>query len=187
MEMTRDVLQRHEEGIFRSCFGREFFLLTSEGQDSVCHLDELPPTRRIVRAPVPGGALDGLKRVKARFEVELFLMLSPIAEAPKSEPPYFPFALLLADSETGAILGMELLSTRNGVEEAYARIPETLIQVLKRVGVKPAVLAARHPVLLSLLDVFSSAYGISCESDENLDAVDEAMDSLMGFLSKGRR
>jgi len=184
MEQTLVVLSRADEELLRPLDMEEFFLRTWDGRDSICRVADLPAHRHIIQAPLPAGALDGLKKVSNQLEADLFLMATPIADVPRGEPPYFPMMLLVADSESGQIVGMEMFSTVDGVDSVFARIPEGLAGILKKAKFVPATIAARHPVLLSCLEMYHTAYGIEIEEDETLPAVDEAAESIMRFMRR---
>lgn len=182
MEQTLIVLRRKDAELLRPLDSEEFFLRTWDGRDSICRVGDLPVHRHIVQATLPGGALEGLKKVPVRLEADLFLMTTPIADVPQGEAPYFPMMLLVAESESGQIVGMELFSTVDGIDSVFARIPEGLTGILKEAKIVPARIAARHPVLLSALETYRTAYGIEFEEDEILPAVTEAGESIMQFM-----
>jgi hypothetical protein len=184
MEQTLVILRREDKTLFQPFDMEEFFLRTWDGKDSVCRVADLPVHRHIIQAPLPPGALDDLKKRAIRLEADLVLMTTPVADVPHGEAPYFPMMLLVADSASGQVVGMELFSTADGVDSVFARIPEALTGVLKKAKTIPSTIAARHPVLLSALGAYCDAYGIDFEQDEQLLAVDEAAESIMQFMRR---
>jgi len=182
MEQTLVVLRRSDQELLRPCFEEEFFLRTWDGQDSICRVADLPLHQHILKALLPEGALDGLQKSTRRIEVDLILMPTPISDVPRGEAPYFPMLLIAADSVSGVVLGFELLPTRDGVDSTFVRIPDALTGILRKAGIIPATIAARHPVVLSVLNSFRDAYGIEFEADGRLAAADEAAESLMQFM-----
>lgn len=184
MEQTLVVLRRMDEELLRPLDMDEFFLRMWDGRDSICRVADLPVHRQVIQAPLPEGALDGLKKVSIRLEADLFLMTTPLADVPRGEAPYFPMMLLVADSQSGQIVGMEMFSTVDGVDSVFARIPEGLTGILKKAKIIPATIAARHPMLLSALEMYHAAYGIEFEADDTLPTVDEAAESVMQFMGR---
>lgn len=184
MEQTLVVLGRKDKSLFRPFEMDEFFLRTWDGKDSLCRVADLPAHRHFIQAPLPPGALDDLKKAAIQLEADLLLMTTPIADVPNGEAPYFPMMLLVAESESGLVAGMELFSTADGIDSVFARIPEALTGILKKAKIIPATIAARHPILLSALDAYCNAYGIRYEEDEELPAVDEAAESIMQFMHR---
>ena len=168
MEQTLIVLRRAGEDLLRPYDEEEFFLRTWDGKDSICRVADLPVHRHIIQAPLPAGALNGLEKTSLRLEADLIWMTTPILDVPPGEAPYFPLTLLVADSASGLLVGAEIISTVEGVDAAYARIPKALTGVLRKAKLAPAVIRARHPILLSLLESYRTAYGIEFESDDLL-------------------
>ncbi len=184
MEQTLVVLRRADEALLQPFDMDEFFMRTWDGKDSTCRIADLPVHRRVIRATLPAGVLDDLKKTAVRLEADLFLMTTPIADVPKGEPPYFPMMLLVADSASGQVVGMELFSTADGIDSVFVRIPGALTAILKKAKMVPAAIAARHPVLLSALHACRDAYGIKFEQNDLLPAADEAAESIMQFMRR---
>lgn len=184
MEQTLAVLRRGDENLFRPFDAPEFFLRTWDGRDSVCRVADLPVLRHIVRAELPSGALDGLRKTAARLEADLCLLPAPVGDVPRGEAPYFPLLLLVADAASGIVVGMEMLSTADGVDPAFARIPAALTGILRKAGIIPAAIVARHPVLLSALASYRDAYGIKFEKADTLPAADQAIESIARFMGR---
>jgi len=82
---------------------------------------------------------------------------TPVADVPRGEAPFFPMLLLVADSASGRIVGMEMFSTVDGFDSIVARIPETLAGILKKAKIIPATIAAQNPILLSALEACCDA------------------------------
>ena len=184
MEQTVAILKRSDEDLLRPFDEEEFFLRTWDGQDSVCRVADLPVHQHIIQAMIPEGVLNGLKKSKLKIELELILMISPISDVPPGEAPYLPMMLIAADSDSGMVVGFEVISTRDGVDAAYARIPEALTGLLRKAGIIPAKILARHPMVLSALMTYRDAYGIEFKMSGSLPAVDEAADSVMQFMGR---
>jgi len=186
LEQTLVVLKRLAAGERLLCpFDQEeFFLRIKEGdwQDSRCRVAELPVDRHILRAELPSGALEGVQRTKAHFEIDLCLMPSPITDVPPGEPPYYPFMLIVVDSLSRMIIGFNLISTKEGVDAAMVQLPDTITKVLRNAKVIPAYIAARHPVLCSALASYCDTYGIEFGPSTSLPAADEALASAMSFM-----
>ena len=186
LEQTLVVFKRLNAGerLLRQFDEVEFFLRRNAGgwEDATCRVADLPLPRRILRAELPEGALDGIPKTKARFEIDLFLMPSPVMDVPEGEPPYMPFMLIVVDSKSTMIIGFELLSTKEGADAAMVRIPDALSKLLRKANIVPTKIAARHPVLCSALTAYCDAYDIKFEANANLKAADEAIASAMSYM-----
>lgn len=184
MALTVGVLDRVGAGetLTSNYDAKEFFLRRADGTDGVCRPSKLPLPLHRLQAALDEHALDGLRRVRMDVEMELVLMLSPVADVPRGEPPYFPFVVLLAGQDSGLVLGVELLSTKDGLDAALVRLPETIVNLIKQAGAVPSSIAVRHPILLSALEAYGNLLGIKIKPQPFLPAAEEALNSLRGLL-----
>lgn len=184
MSGTAEVLDRLGAGetLTAPYDTKEFFLRRADGTDGVCRPSEMPLPHHRLQAELDEHALDGLKRVRMDVEMEFVLMFSPVADVPRGEPPYFPFVLLLAGRDSGLVLGVELLSTKDGMDAALVRLPEAIINLIRKSGVVPSAIAARHPILLSALEAYGELLGITIKPQPFLPAAEEALHSLRGLM-----
>jgi hypothetical protein len=158
----------------------EFFLLRADGSSGVCRVQDLPLARHRLQAMLDPGALDGLSRSKVKAELELALLLTPIAEVPPGEPPFFPYLLLLADAESGAVLGAELIPTGDGADAALVQLPQAVAALIRGAGSVPACIAVRHPVLRSALEASGRLLGFEVRPQPVLPLAEMALAALEG-------
>ena len=184
MAATLPVLDRVAAGedLLRPYDEDEFFLRGPDGADGTCRLADLPVPHHRLQALLDSDALDGVPRAKLHAEMELALMLSPISDVPRGEAPYFPFMLMLVDTAGGNLLGVDLLSTADGVDAALVRLPEAITRVIRQGGVVPSSIAVRHPVLLSAMLTYGRLHGIKCEGRPFLPSTAGALASLHQFM-----
>lgn len=182
MEQSLVVFKRMDEDLFRPFDADEFFLRTWDGRDSICRVEDLPVHRHIIQASLSKAALKGLRKTNTRLEADLILLLAPVDDVPPGEAPYLPMMLIVVDSDSGMILGAEALSTKDGLDSAIVRIPDALTGVLKKANIIPGTIAARHPILLSMLESYCDSYGIEQEEDQLLTSADTAIESIMEFM-----
>lgn len=152
----------------------EFFLRRADGTDGVCRPSELPLPRHRLQAALDKNALDGLPRAPRVVEMDLSIMLTPIGDVPRGEAPYFPLILLMAESDSGRVSGMEIISTKDGIDAALVRLPEAIIHVIRQSGGVPSRVAVRHPILHSALEAYGKLLGIEIEPRMYLPAAEQA-------------
>jgi hypothetical protein len=111
--------------------------------------------------------------------MDLVLLMTPISDGPSGEAPYLPLMLLMVDSESSLVLGFESLSTVEGTDAALVRIPDAITQILQKNNAIPALITARHPILLSALQAYANSYGLKFRESATLPALDEVVDSLL--------
>lgn len=184
MTGTVEVLDRLAAGekLVSPYDAKKFFLRGADGTDGVCCLSELPLPQHRLQAELDAHALDGVERVRMDAEMELMLMLTPVGDVPPGEPPYFPFLLLMVASDSGRVLGLEMLSTKDGMDAALVRLPEAIIKLIKQGGAVPSSIAVSHPILHSALEAYGELLGIQIKPQPYLPAADAAMQSLGQFL-----
>lgn len=83
-------------------------------------------------------ALKDLKRGQFTVEADLTMLPEPVQEG--SAPPFYPYMLLVADSENGLALGHELLTPTPSPEAMWATVPESLAGVFLKLKILPAKL-----------------------------------------------
>ncbi len=188
MAATVEVLDRISAGedLASPYDAKKFFLRCADGTDGVCRPSELPLPQHRLQAELDAHALDGMKRVRMDVEMELTLMMAPIADVPRGEPPYFPFLMLLAGSDPGMVLGVEMLSTKDGVDAALVRLPEVIVKLIKQGGVVPSSIAVRHPILHSALEAYGELLGIEIRPQAWLPAAEAALQSLGNYFGGAR-
>ena len=184
MEHTLAVFHRLKRGenLLRPNFSEDIVLIDSEGRDSKCRVADFPQTRHILKVSLPHGALDGIPRSSLRLEMEVALMISPINDVPKGEPPYMPLILLAVDADSGMIIGFDTLDTREGLDSAFVKMPDAINQILKKANLVPKRIAARHAILFSALEAYGKFYGIEIEETDDLPQADAAVEHLMNFM-----
>ncbi len=175
VEVLRRV--RRGEQLTGDAMGDEFFMLGADGRDGVCRIRDLPVVRHRLLAVMAPDALAGLERTRLRAEMELGLLLAPLADD-RGGAPFLPLVLLLVESQSGCVLGTELLPTNEGVDAALARLPEVITRVIRQKGMVPSVIAARHHVLLSALQAYGKLHRIKVEKRKMLPVAERALQSL---------
>jgi hypothetical protein len=114
------------------------------------------------------------------LEVDLSIMPAPVAE--KDERPFFPYMLMVVESESGMVLGMEILSPRPSLQAMWQEVPNKFLQVLMKLGVLPQVIRVDSELLASLLQGLEQL-DLQIELVDELPGVEEAKEGMMGFLS----
>lgn len=176
LKATVEVLDRLGAGetLTAPYDAEEFFLRRADGTDGVCRPSDLPLPHHRLQATLDEHALDGLPRAPRVVEMDLSIMLTPIGDVPRGEAPYFPLILLMAERDSGRVSGMEILSTKDGVDAALVRLPEAIIHVIRQSGEVPLRIAVRHPILHSALEAYGELLGIEIEPRLYLPAAEQA-------------
>lgn len=123
-----------------------------------------------------------LPAVSNILEVGLEMMPSPVASEDQADgSPYFPFIFVVLESESGAVVGMDLLSPQPSLQEMWAEIPNKFLQQLIQVQARPQVVHVNNELLVGLLGGLEQL-GISVEFVEELSGLEELQAELFGVM-----
>ena len=114
------------------------------------------------------------------LEVDCTVAYTPIGE--RNERPYLPHLLLMVDSDTGMVLGLELLVPDPDINSMWAELPQVLLSHLDRQGLRPRQINVRSPKVRSLIAPVLRDVGVRVQRVLVLDAAEEARESLKETL-----
>jgi hypothetical protein len=118
-----------------------------------------------------------LPRGEHALEVELFVFPARIQE--KGARPYLPHMLLVVESQSGLILGNELLSPEPGLAEMWGSIPGKIVHRLAVMGVLPRQIKLRSYRLLALLQLLEEELDVEVKAARRLPELDRAKKALL--------
>ncbi len=121
-----------------------------------------------------------LRRVKNRIEIDLFLLPAPVGE--KGSRPVFPYVLMSVETQSGFVLGSEILAPEPSLEAMWGQIPQHVIKQLEIFGVLPEQIAVRLPLLLQLLQPLAKELGLKLKQSRTMRSLDAAKESMLGFM-----
>ena len=113
-------------------------------------------------------------------EIDLFMMLNGIRDK-HEERPYFPFMLMLADHDSGFILGNELLKPLPSMEAMWEQIPAQVAEILAK-EFAPKEILIRDDLLAALLQPLAEEVGFKIKKQSRLTAIGRARRSLERFF-----
>jgi len=187
LEQTLDVAPRFRENrqLLDPFNGEHYLVRVPSRQDGVLSWQDqivpVPPPEPIriliQRDEQVMAALKRLKPVRLTIQVDLFMM--PITIGERGVRPYFPYMLLVVDTEGGHILGSDLLGPEPSLNDMLAGVPGKLAQRLAQIGVRPSVVDVRTDRLRQLLAPMANELGIQLEQSHVLPALDEAKTFLL--------
>ena len=118
-----------------------------------------------------------LRRVTNVIEIELTMLPMPVKDK-KIERPYFPYALILAEAQSGAIVANEMLQPLPSLDAMYGTVPQLLLGTFLRLGVLPELLRARNPLLAELLAPLAEELNFKVDTVRKLPAIDAFMEGM---------
>ncbi len=119
-----------------------------------------------------------LPRSRHTLEMDFFMVPMQVSEE-RGARPYFPHMLLVVESDSGMVLGSELLSPESGLEAMWGEVPVTVVHQLARIGVVPYQIKVRSSLLAQLLDTLVEDLGFEIKATRNLRSLDHAKEFLL--------
>lgn len=148
-----------------------------------------PDDSTLFEFPRPTPAASLLEKVRQHpqaLPIEVHFQLIPAPIGKSREASTYPYMLLVIDPESGSILGMEMLSVETTpYDELIASIPDVFLRLCDRISIRPSSIAVVSTATANLLH--HTAYGleIPLHLEAYLPATEEALESMMGFMSGG--
>ena len=124
-----------------------------------------------LRAMMPG---------KLTLEIDLYMMNEPVQEK-RGERPYFPFMLMLADHDSGMILGVDLLTPLPSMEAMWSEVPAVVVEKLAD-GLPPQEIQVKDDMLYLLLQPVAEEVGFSLKKQSRLKMIEHARRELKNFM-----
>lgn len=143
-----------------------------------------PPEQKKISVKIPTETVSQFKEFpqnkKLIFEMNLFYMPTPIAE--KGKRPCFPKMLMIAETNSGAILGVEILEPQENDSATYADVAENLAKIWSQHPVLPKEIRVGSDLLFDLLRDFTQQLNIKLIQTDELTAVENAQEAMFGFF-----
>lgn len=155
-----------------------------QGDNTLAWEDHLmsvpPPEPSSIRIPMDIQTLGFLNKLpvgKTGIEVDLFMFPSAIKE--KEARPFFPYVLLMIDTQSGMILGNEMLKPEPSLEAMWGLIPMKVAHQLARIGTVPKEVTVRSELLSQLLLPLAESLSLKLRRSDILPGIDMAKEFLL--------
>jgi hypothetical protein len=128
-------------------------------------------------------ALEHLRRMmpgKLTLEIDLHMMNEPVQDKAQ-ERPFFPFMLMLADHESGMILGVDLLTPLPSMESMWSEVPAIVVEKLVE-GFPPKEIHVKDDMLYFVLQPVAEEAGFALKKQSRLKMIDRAKRELQNFM-----
>ncbi len=134
-----------------------------------------PPPQTTYRISIPNALLDSVRTLppkKMTIELDVFPSYTRVGK--RGERPRTPYMLLAAESTSRFVLGVELLTTDDTIEDLWAQVPATFLKLLQRNQVRPTCLAIGTYHVFMVMESLCKELGIAIKPDPKLKAIREA-------------
>jgi hypothetical protein len=116
-----------------------------------------------------------VKSTHAIWEIDFFYAPTPVLEG---ERPFFPYAIMIIDHDTGFILDMHLAETRSYQEEFL----DQFLNCIETTSVIPLEILARKEEAVKLLETYASRLNIRLSRVKKLQNIDHARREMAKHL-----
>ena len=90
--------------------------------------------------------------------------------------------LLMVESQSGMILGNELLAPEPGLVEMWGLVPMKVVHQLARMGLLPRKIKVRSFRLLALLQLLEEELDVEVKATPRLPSLDRAKEALLHWF-----
>jgi hypothetical protein len=118
-----------------------------------------------------------VKSAPAIWEIDFFYAPTPVLEG---ERPFFPYAIMIIDHDTGFILDMHLAETRSYQKEFL----EKFLNCIETTSVIPLEILARKEEAVKLLEIYASRLNIRLSRVKKLQNIDHARREMAKHLRR---
>jgi hypothetical protein len=115
-------------------------------------------------------------------EITAFMLSSSIYE--KGMRPYYPYMLMLIDSNSGMIIGNELMAPLPDLDSMWQQLPAHIINFLNKLACLPAQILSDSIFLHELLADFFAGVNIPFQHKKKLAASADARKSILKFMTR---
>jgi len=116
-----------------------------------------------------------VKSTHAIWDIDFFYAPTPVLEG---ERPFFPYAIMIIDHDTGFILDMHLAETRSYQEEFL----DQFLNCIETTSVIPLEILARKEEAVKLLETYASRLNIRLSRVKKLQNIDHARREMAKHL-----
>jgi hypothetical protein len=113
---------------------------------------------------------------KLTLESDLYMMDAPVQEKAKDRP-FFPFVLMLADHESGMILGIEMLTPLPSLEDMWSEVPAIVVEKLAD-DLPPREIQVKNDMLYLVLQPVAQELRFSLKKRSSLKSIGRAKREL---------
>jgi len=189
LEQVPDIVFRFQRDVFLlECDEVEHYLVRVAHKDdaALAWHDEVlfvpPPEEKLLPpAEVDQTLVNAIKKLpKGRLEVEIdfFMLTQLIADR---ERPHFPYILMIADSQTGRIIGQKVVAVETTHEVMYTQVPMNILRQFASLGAMPRRIDTRPQWLYQMLKPLLKELKVELNQDDYLPALEDVQDGLMEF------
>jgi hypothetical protein len=146
------------------------------------------PVIDAIPATIDRDALKSLERIpRVGLDLEVDLSIAHASIRKRGQRPEAVYTLMVADSDSGLIMGIEPMTAKGSLAVMHAEIPNVLVKMLGQNNLVPERMTVRPDNLRRLLKPLAQGLNIELRYAAELPRVDEARASMNQWLRGGGR
>jgi hypothetical protein len=144
------------------------------------------PAAALIQIKTDTQTLENLRCMRREgLKIEADLFMGPGKIGPRGARPRTMYVLMLADSKTGFIFGVEAMAVEGSLAEMYASVPQKLALLLLESQFLPRQIIVRSHRLRQLLAPMARFLNLQLAYAIALPSIDQAKAHLGQFLMRG--
>jgi len=191
LEQLLDVAPRFktQPALLRPKGKNRYFVRVAQQGDPLAWHDTvqevLPPPPTNLQIAIDTQLLTAVRQLpKARLTLEADLSMMPSLIRERGERPYFPFMLIIVESQSGMILAGDLLHPNPSLETMWSELPLKFLQLFAGLRAIPAEIRVRSPLLQQLIQTIQPELGFKLKQSNRLPALDSAQNEMTQFFRR---
>lgn len=151
-------------------------------EDQMTYVPFVPPEP--LKIPIDARLLIQFSKLptsKATIEFDVFNMMSPTLDDDRR--PFLPYMLLMVDAKSGTIIGQEIFRPEPDIDSIWMRVPNSLMeQCINGLRARPVAIHVGSEYLYGICQALAKQMSVKILLKEELPALDEAIESLIGMF-----
>ncbi len=150
-------------------------------KDQMVHIPFEPPPP--LKIPIDARLLTDFIKLpvtRTTIELDVFNLMSPTLD--EKRRPFLPYMMLMVDSKSGMIVGQEMFKPEPDLDSIWIRTPNKFMeQCLNGMRARPSMIHIANEYLDTIIKPIAKQLGIKVVLKQELPALDQAMQMLMGM------
>jgi hypothetical protein len=150
-------------------------------RDAIRKVDR--PAPALIQIKIDTQTLENLRGMRREgVEIEADLFVGPGKIGARGARPRTMYVLMLADSKSGFIFGVEVMAVEGSLDEMYASVPQKLALLLLKSQLLPRQIIVRSHRLRQLLAPMAKLLDLQLSYAIDMPAIDQANAHMRQFL-----
>jgi hypothetical protein len=187
LHQLAEVAPRFQDNpdLFNSNEVEQYLIRIPDPKDSTLWEEQvsaiLPPEPTTIQLEMDPQLLAYLNQIKPKnLKLEIDLCMFPAPVRDKGDRPYFPYIVLMVDTQSGMVLCHEMLQPFPSLEAVWGKVPLTVAQSLASAKLVPKEISVSSALVFQLLQPLAKSLKIKLKSMPFLPALAQVQEFMFG-------